>query len=204
MENELLFRFLLLLYYVCIIGINVFYGRRARQSGRTQTRADETAVRREGRGKFLLRRISGGLMILGVLLYVIYPGWMAALAAPLPLWLRWLGVALGLSTLPLLVWVQQALGRHWSRNLQLQAEHQLITTGPYARIRHPMYLVIIASFVTVALLAANWLVILPAVGAIAAVYARIQNEEQMLVDAFPEAYPAYMQRTGRLLPRRPR
>lgn len=201
MANELTFRLLLLAYYAGLIGINVYYGRQARKAGRTRTKADDTAVQQEGRAVYWLRRIAGRLMIVAVILYLIYPPFMASLAAPLPDAVRWLGFGVGIVSLPLLIWVQRALGRQWSRNLQLQDEHQLVTSGPYALVRHPMYSVISLSFLTVALIAANWLVIVFAIGSFAAIFARIRSEEEMMLAAFPDEYPAYKRRTGRLLPR---
>jgi protein-S-isoprenylcysteine O-methyltransferase Ste14 len=162
---------------------------------------DEAAVQREGRPRCSMRRIAGIVMIGGAILYVINPSFMSALAAPLPTWLRWVGVGLAALSLPALVWVQVTLGKFWSRNLQLQQSHELITTGPYGLVRHPMYLVIFTSMLAIALISANWLVIVPALVAIGVIYSRIPQEERMMLEAFPNAYADYIASTGRLIPR---
>ncbi len=200
MGSELTFRLIFLSYYLLLFGITRYYGKRADRAGRRAKR-DQAATEREGRGRLVIRRLAGIVMISAALLYVVYPRWMDWLAAPFPTWLRWMGVGLGVLSLPALFWVQETLGKYWSRNLQLQDHHELITMGPYRWVRHPMYVVIFTAMTTLALVSTNWLMIVPAVVAIGVIYSRIRNEEAMLVEAFPHAYPAYMKRTGKLLPK---
>lgn len=197
--SELPFRLIFLGYYLALIGISVYFRRRANRQGLNAQEDTETR-QREGKVR-VFRRVAGIFMVSAALLYIFYPPFMDALAAPLPLWLRWIGVGIAVVSLPLLAWVQDALGKQWSRNLQLQAEHQLITTGPYRLVRHPMYTVIFMAMSSIAIISANWLMIVPALGAMMAIYSRIGNEESMLREAFPGEYEAYMRRTGRFLPR---
>ncbi|MDJ0755405.1 MAG: isoprenylcysteine carboxylmethyltransferase family protein [Ardenticatenaceae bacterium] len=201
MVNELFFRLFFLGYYLALIAIAVYFRRRGQRRGSMRTQGDAESKQREGRSRLGIRRIAGIGMITAAVLYVIYPPFMDYLHAPLPPIVRLLGVALGLTSLPLLVWVLDALGRQWSRNLQLQDEHQLITDGPYRLVRHPMYTVIFMAMSTVAIVSANWLMIVPAVVAMGVIYSRIPKEEAMLKEAFPGDYEGYMARTGRLLPR---
>lgn len=202
MFNELFFRLFFLGYYLALIGIAVYFRRRGQRQGPMQTKSDATSKRREGGKRLSVRRIAGISMISAAILYVLYPGFMATLQAPIPQAVRLFGVVLGLVSLPLLVWVLDALGRQWSRNLQLQEKHQLITTGPYRLVRHPMYTIIFMAMTTVALVSSNWLMIVPAVGAMGIIYSRIPQEEAMLIEAFPQEYEAYMAQTGKLFPRR--
>jgi protein-S-isoprenylcysteine O-methyltransferase Ste14 len=124
---------------------------------------------------------------------------MRFLGVPLPAWIRWLGAGLAVVSLPLLVWAHGALGRHWSTNLQFEASHNLITTGPYRWVRHPMYTVLFSFFTGLGLLSANGLII--GLVAVVVIGARIPKEEAMMVAQFGDTYQTYMQRTGRLLPR---
>ena len=201
MVSELFFRLFFLVYYLALIGIAVYFRRRGRQQGSMQTKADAESKRREGSSRLGIRRVAGIAMISAAILYVVYPGFMAALQAPIPQSVRLAGVVIGLVSLPLLVWVLDALGRQWSRNLQLQEKHQLITSGPYRMVRHPMYTIIFMAMTTVALVSSNWLMIVPAVAAMGIIYSRIPQEEAMLIEAFPQEYEAYMARTGKLLPK---
>jgi protein-S-isoprenylcysteine O-methyltransferase Ste14 len=56
-------------------------------------------------------------------------------------------------------------------------------------------------FVGLALISASWLIVIPVVAAILVLYARLGKEETMMTEQFGAEYRAYMQRTGRLLPR---
>ena len=199
MNSDLTFRLIFLGYYLALIGISVYFRRRANRQG---LNAKENAETRQREGKVrAFRRVAGIFMILAAILYIIYPPFMDVLAAPFPLWLRWIGVGIAVLSLPFLAWVQDALGKQWSRNLQLQEKHQLITTGPYKLVRHPMYMVIFAAMSRIAIISANWLMIVPSLGAISVIYSRIDNEETMLKEAFPGEYETYMQRTGRFFPK---
>ena len=162
---------------------------------------DRAAVAREGKGVFI-GRVAAFLLLMGwIVCYALDPPWVAGLRFPSPAWLRWLGFILGLGSLGLLAWTQVALGRQWSAQLQLRAEHHLVTTGPYARVRHPLYTAMFGLGAGFALLTADGVFALMAVMAIAGLAARVGREEQMMVSRFGQEYTAYMRRTGRFLPR---
>ena len=120
---------------------------------------------------------------------------------PLPAWLRWAGFALGLLSVVFWTWTQVTLDTQWSAQLQLTKEHHLITTGPYARIRHPLYAAMFGWSIALALLTANWIFIGIAILSIAGTVRRVPKEEQMMLEAFGDEYQAYMQHTGRFFPR---
>jgi len=162
---------------------------------------DAAAVRREGTGLFALRVVAFLLLIGLLAAYGFDPAWMRALRLPLPGWLRWAGFGLGLLSLALLAWTEAALGSHWSAQLQLRDEHQLITTGPYGRVRHPLYTSVLGLGLGLALLTAHILFVVFAILAPVGVIVRAPKEEQMLLERFGEAYRPYMQATGRFLPR---
>jgi protein-S-isoprenylcysteine O-methyltransferase Ste14 len=141
------------------------------------------------------------LLIALLVLYAINSPWMEALSIPLPGWLRWVGFALGLASLALWTWTQAALGKEWSPQLQLREEHHLVTTGPYARVRHPLYTAMFGWGTALALVTANWVFVVLAVAVIAGLFTRVPKEEQMMIEEFGEEYRAYMKRTGRFFPR---
>jgi protein-S-isoprenylcysteine O-methyltransferase Ste14 len=89
----------------------------------------------------------------------------------------------------------------WSTNLQLREEHTLVTTGPYRWARHPMYTALFSFFVGLALVSATWLIVLLVVAATFVLVVRIDKEEVMMIEQFGDEYRAYMQQTGRFLPR---
>ena len=162
---------------------------------------DREAVEREGRGMFAGRVILVFILLGWLVFYAINPTWMRALTVLFPDWLRWIGFALGLASLGFWSWTQIALGKEWSPQLQLRKEHHLVTTGPYARLRHPLYTGMLGYGTSLALVTANWFFVVFAIAAIAFLFARVPKEEQMMIKEFGEEYQAYMQRTGRFFPK---
>ena len=102
----------------------------------------------------------------------------------------------------LIWWVQWALGSNFSTTLHVRDEHTLVTHGPYRWVRHPMYAVLYVHMVALFLISANWLIggaLLLVLTLVVAV--RLGKEEAVMVEKFGDEYRAYMERTGRLLPR---
>ncbi len=192
--DERFFHTLFVFVFLGFTLIRVYYQRQA-HAGRG--RADF----KEGRLHVGLRLVFGLPFILVVLAYMLRPeilGW-ARLA--LPGWARGLGVLLGLASLPLIVWVQQALGDNFSTVLHVREEHTLVTHGPYRRVRHPMYTVLYVHLLGVFLLTANLLIGGVFLGALSLiVLTRVSREEAAMEAKFGQAYLDYRQRTGRFLP----
>jgi protein-S-isoprenylcysteine O-methyltransferase Ste14 len=121
---------------------------------------------------------------------------------PLPAIVRWLGLPFAVLGVALLRATHHALGRNWSGKLEIAAEHRLIVAGPYRRVRHPMYTALFCIAFAYSLLSANWIVAGANILAVTLMYfARVNDEEQMLIDQFGDEYRAYMRRTGRIVPR---
>lgn len=112
---------------------------------------------------------------------------------------RWVGVGLCLAGLGFAVWARVYLGRNWGMPMSLRQGHELVTSGPYAFVRHPIYtglmLAMIGSAVTEGLL---WLILFAFYFAYFLVSSR--SEERMMLAQFPETYPAYRRRTKMLVP----
>lgn len=170
---------------------------------RWHARRGEAIARTQERGWLVALRAMVSLpLFVAVLIGGIAPTWMAWASIELPDWLRWIGVALGLATIPAVCWVLGSLGTNVSETVLTKRTHQLVTIGPYRWIRHPLYTTGLGFFAALGLMQASWLVL--AVAALAAVLIRwvvIPIEEQQLVAKFDERYRSYMRRTGRLLPR---
>jgi protein-S-isoprenylcysteine O-methyltransferase Ste14 len=177
-----------------------YFSLRVRRSG-ARLMPDEAAIEREGRGAFAFRFVAFFVLIAILILYSLNHPWMAGLSIPLPLWLRWAGFGLGLMSLAFWAWTQAALDTQWSAQLQLRRGHRLVTSGPYARVRHPLYTAMIGWAIGVALLTANWVFVLFSVLSIGAMVGRVPREEQMMIEQFGDEYRAYMRKTGRYLPK---
>ena len=200
MTSESAFR---VAFWVLLGGLLVMRGHfsiRVRRAGE-RLLPDQEAVEREGRGMFAVRVVGFVSVIAWLVLYALNPPWMQALAIPLPGWLRWAGFGLGLASLALWTWTQAMLGKEWSAQLQLRKEHHLVTSGPYAWVRHPLYTAMFSWAASLALLTANWVFMALAALSVVGVVARVPREEQMMIDEFGDEYRAYMQRTGRFFPR---
>ena len=132
-------------------------------------------------------------------------------------WLNWANYRLtprasseaggiGTALLGIAVWLfwrsHTDLGREWSPSLQIREGHTLITNGVYRLIRHPMYASIWLWGIAQALLLQNWVAGWAGLVLFLPMYVlRVPREEQMMLEQFGEAYRAYMNRTGRVIPR---
>jgi protein-S-isoprenylcysteine O-methyltransferase Ste14 len=170
-----------------------------RRSGARFT-PDRQAIEREGRSAFAVRFV-GFFCLIGVLVaYAVNPVWMRALDLPLPAAARWVGFLVGVLGVGIAGWAQITLGRQWSAQLQLAEEHEVVSSGPYAHIRHPIYAALIAISIGFALLTANLVFIGFGAISVAMSIGRIPREEKMMREGVP-GYADYTARVRfRLLP----
>ncbi len=134
-----------------------------------------------------------------IILYVI--GLIGFARAALPQWLRWTGVGVMVACIPLSSWIYHTLGVHFSKKLELRADHRLINTGPYRFVRHPMYATLFLCATGVCLISANLLIAAATVPVAIVMLVRMRKEEKMLVSRFGAAYITYRQYTGALFPK---
>lgn len=113
--------------------------------------------------------------------------------------LGWTGVALCLLGFGLAINARWHLGRNWGMPMSRKEQPELVTSGPYALIRHPIYtgliLAMLGSAIGVNVL---WAPLLVLAGAYFFYSAR--REEKVMLQLFPEQYSAYVERTGMLAP----
>ncbi len=112
----------------------------------------------------------------------------------------------GMIILAMAVWLfwrsHADLGRNWSPSLELREGHELVTEGVYRSVRHPMYASMWLWGVAQALLLQNWIAGWVSLVMFMPLYMlRVPREERMMLDEFGEEYRAYMDRTGRVIPR---
>ena len=114
--------------------------------------------------------------------------------------LGWAGVALCLLGFGLALSARRYLGRNWGMPMARKEQPELITSGPYAFIRHPIYTGLILAMLGSAMgVDVFWALLLVVLGAYFIYSAR--REEALMLQLFPEQYAAYMSRTGMLTPR---
>jgi protein-S-isoprenylcysteine O-methyltransferase Ste14 len=165
-------------------------------------RSQKTQVSEDRRGALeVALLVLMGVAVLGLPLVHAASGWLAFADHAQPAWAFVLG--LGLCALWLwLFWRTHAdLGANWSVSLQLRTEHRLVTTGVYARVRHPMYSALFVQAGAQACLLANWVAGPAMLAAFALMFAlRLGPEERMLAERFGAEYELYARRTKRLVP----
>jgi protein-S-isoprenylcysteine O-methyltransferase Ste14 len=113
----------------------------------------------------------------------------------------WIGALAMVAALYLFYRAHRDLSCNFSASLDIRLHHTLVTTGVYARVRHPMYTAFWVWGAGQALLLPNW-VAGPAglVGFAVLFFRRVGREEQLMVETFGQDYRAYMARTARLFP----
>ena len=187
-------RLLLVVVLVAVIAVRIFYHARALRNISKSTFLE---------GKFhIIARIAAALSGFAlVITYLISPAAMSWSALALPMWLRWAGGGLGFLSVFALVWVHHALGENFSGTLHLQTDHQLVTSGPYHWVRHPMYTVFYCLSLSFFLLSANWFIGLAWFVVLTIVVVnRLPREETAMIGRFGDRYREYVARTGRFLP----
>src|SRR5579863_8934206 len=126
--------------------------------------------------------------------------WLYLQLWPVGLWPFWLGAAVTIAGLLFAVWAREHLGSNWSRSVTIKQDHELITTGPYAVVRHPIYTGILAGFLGMAI-AISQVRGFIAFGLIfLAFWLKLSMEEQWMRSQFGETYAAYARHTAALVP----
>ena len=114
-------------------------------------------------------------------------------------WRAGLGVVLFALGLGFAVWARVHIGGNWGTPMTQKDDPELVTSGPYRLVRHPIYAgILVAGIGTAAALSWMWLLAVALAGVYFVYSATV--EERFLVERFPDAYPAYRRSTKMLLP----
>ena len=141
-------------------------------------------------------RIGAIVIVLLLLRLGVLKGHQAAVTDPL-LW--GIGLAAWTLGLGLAIWARLYIGRNWGMPMTRKAEPELVTTGPYHRVRHPIYSgILIAGVGTAVALSPWWLIVVGLAGIYFGYSATV--EERNMAEQFPNTYPAYRRSTKMLLP----
>jgi protein-S-isoprenylcysteine O-methyltransferase Ste14 len=168
------------------------------KSQATGERLDRT---QEGVPMMIALRLGGLAVWGGVIAFMIDPALMTWSSVSLPPAARWTGVGLAMLTAVLLTWTLRSLGPNLTDTVVTRAAHTLVTSGPYRWVRHPFYDCMALFVVSLALMMANWFVMVAGGLMFALLAIRSRTEEQKLLERFGEPYRAYRAATGRFLPR---
>jgi protein-S-isoprenylcysteine O-methyltransferase Ste14 len=104
------------------------------------------------------------------------------------------GLGLGMA-----IWARVHIGRNWGTPMSQKDDPELVTSGPYHLVRHPIYSgILLAGVGTAVALSWFWLVPVVLMGVYFVYSATV--EERNMANQFPEAYPAYRRSTKMLVP----
>jgi protein-S-isoprenylcysteine O-methyltransferase Ste14 len=116
-------------------------------------------------------------------------------------WVEVVGLVLILVGFALSIWARRHLGQLWSNRVALKVGHQLIQSGPYARVRHPIYSGLLLAMLGTAVFVGKWRALLGVALFFAAHWQKARREEALLSHEFGVDYEQYCKRTGSLIPR---
>ena len=155
---------------------------------------------REGAASQILR-----LALLGSSVYLIFfagnlRGWLHARVLPYHPWMGWAGVAITALGFALTIWSRFLLGSNWSSTVTIKVAHELIRTGPYRWVRHPIYSGKILAMVGTAIALDRWRGVAAVVLIWIAFAIKRRKEEQFMRQTFGEQYTEYSKGTGAIFP----
>ena len=112
----------------------------------------------------------------------------------------WSGVVVLVAGLLFSVWARIHIGRNWSGIVTLKQEHELIQSGPYRLVRHPIYTGLLLGFIGTAIARDEWRGWLAVLIALAALWRKLRLEERWLTEQFGETYSQYRDKVASLIP----
>lgn len=196
MLEELEYRVVVLSLLLVAFGIGGRLRRRADRAGSKVPRSTDGPL------------IRGALAASGFLYYgtlcawIGYPPSVAWAQVPVAPGLRWSGAPLAAVGIALALWSLRELGRNVTPTALPRSDATLVTSGPYRRVRHPLYSSMLLTIPGFALLARNTLVLAGGVAVLLVLLLRVRREEKALLSRFGEEYRSYRDRTGALVPGR--
>jgi protein-S-isoprenylcysteine O-methyltransferase Ste14 len=128
-------------------------------------------------------------------------GLLGARLVPASLATEWSGVLLTAAGVAVAFWARWHLGANWSGTVTLKEGHELIRTGPYGTIRHPIYTGILLALFGTAVAAGEVRGLLAVAMAWVSFYCKARREESFLTQEFGEKFGAHAKQTGMFLPK---
>lgn len=167
---------------------------------RVMARNVKARARREPRST----RLMGLVLLLVAVLLVLLPGSAAPFLterfAPRAEWVYWGGVGLTAAGLGFAVWARRHLGANWSGTVSIKQGHELVTSGPYALVRHPIYTGLLLAFAGSVLARGEVRGLLAWLLAALYLLGRVRVEERWMAQQFGDAYRDYAKRVAALVP----
>ena len=128
------------------------------------------------------------------------PVWLSAPVLPRTLAEFWLGAVLVAACLAVAIWARRHLADYWSGTVTLKEGHELIRTGPYGWVRHPIYSGLLLALAGSAVALDEWRGLIGLALVAASFWHKLRIEESWLSAAFPDQYPRYLTEVAALIP----
>jgi protein-S-isoprenylcysteine O-methyltransferase Ste14 len=156
--------------------------------------------RREGLETFLLNRV---FVVIGALLLVVPRQplhWLDARFVPPTMTVYWLGFVIVAAGLGFAVWARLHLGRNWSATVTIKQDHELIRTGPYGVVRHPIYTGLLLALLGSAIAIGEWRGLMAFASFTIGLLVKIKAEERFMRETFGQQYARYRAEVPALIP----
>jgi len=128
-------------------------------------------------------------------------GWLGVRFVPASDAAAWIGVALTAAGVGIAFWARWHLGTNWSGVVTLKEGHELIRSGPYRSIRHPIYTGILLALLGTAVAVGEVRGLLAVTMAWLSFYTKARREESFLTQEFGDRFAEHRRHTGMFLPR---
>ncbi len=115
--------------------------------------------------------------------------------------IAWTGILLTILGVAIAIWARYCLGRFWSARVTLKEGHELIRSGPYRFVRHPIYTGMLLATTGTALVVGEWRGVVAVALVLTAHSRKALREERLLATEFGPDYDSYRRNTGFLFPR---
>jgi protein-S-isoprenylcysteine O-methyltransferase Ste14 len=110
------------------------------------------------------------------------------------------GLAVQIAFTLLAVWARRHLGSNWSGEVRIASSHQLVRSGPYAVVRHPIYTALVGMYIGTLIVSGELHTVVALVIMFAAYARKIGMEERALAERFAGQHDEYRRATWAWLP----
>jgi len=162
-------------------------------------RRGKAVAEKQSRRSALVHRLPVGIGW-WMLVYPKLPSPMNQRLTPDADWARWVGVAVCLSGLLFCIWARRTLAGNWSSDVTFKQNHELIRTGPYRFVRHPIYTGLLLMSLGTALEVGRLHCWLSIPFTFVGFWLKLKQEERVMLRHFPDQYPAYKTQVKALVP----
>ena len=150
-------------------------------------------------GSMLAQRLPIG-MGWWLLLFPNFPGGFNRQILPRTAALQMAGAVICVCGLWFTLWARKTLAGNWSSDVTFKQNHELIRTGPYRIVRHPIYTGLLVMVVGTAMRIGQLRGVVSLALVTIGFWIKLRQEERLMMRHFPEAYPVYRREVKALIP----